>query len=64
MWISDLTGPKDLPIIARAGGRLFGRAIGYINMARGHLDGVMKQPQMQEVWLFLHQHCFISTSLL
>ncbi|KAG7604795.1 hypothetical protein AtNW77_Chr5g0126721 [Arabidopsis thaliana] len=44
-----LVGPKDLPIIARAGGRLFGRAIGYINMARGHLDGVMKQPQMQEI---------------
>ncbi|KAG7536580.1 Ribonuclease H domain [Arabidopsis suecica] len=44
-----VVGPKDLPIIARAGGRLFGRAIGYINMARGHLDGVMKQPQMQEI---------------
>ncbi|KAL1199689.1 hypothetical protein V5N11_019448 [Cardamine amara subsp. amara] len=44
-----VVGPKDLPIIARAGGRLFGRAIGYINMARGHIDGVMKQPQMQEI---------------
>lgn len=48
---SIFLGPKDLPIIARAGGRLFGRAIGYINMARGHIDGVMKQPQMQEVLL-------------
>ncbi|XP_019096111.1 PREDICTED: uncharacterized protein LOC104760588 isoform X2 [Camelina sativa] len=44
-----VVGPKDLPILARAGGRLFGRAIGYINLARGHLDGVMKQPQMQEI---------------
>ncbi|ESQ51276.1 hypothetical protein EUTSA_v10017901mg, partial [Eutrema salsugineum] len=44
-----VVGPKDLPIIARAGGRLFGRAIGYIQMARGHIDGVMKQPQMQEI---------------
>ncbi|VVB07211.1 unnamed protein product [Arabis nemorensis] len=44
-----VVGPKDLPIIARAGGRLFGRAIGYIQMARGHMDGVMKQPQMQEL---------------
>ncbi|CAH2060355.1 unnamed protein product [Thlaspi arvense] len=44
-----VVGPKDLPIIARTGGRLFGRAIGYIQMARGHIDGVMKQPQMQEI---------------
>ncbi|KAJ0262601.1 hypothetical protein HA466_0031210 [Hirschfeldia incana] len=44
-----VVGPKDLPIIARAGGRLFGRAIGYIQMARGHIDGVMKQPQMQQI---------------
>ncbi|ESQ44660.1 hypothetical protein EUTSA_v10003352mg [Eutrema salsugineum] len=29
--------------------RLFGRAIGSIQMARGHIDGVMKQPQMQEI---------------
>ncbi|KAL2652765.1 hypothetical protein R1flu_020893 [Riccia fluitans] len=42
-------GPKDIPIIARAAGRLAGKAVGYVQSARGSLDGVMQRAQVQEV---------------
>ncbi|KAF9686900.1 hypothetical protein SADUNF_Sadunf02G0037900 [Salix dunnii] len=44
-----LIGPKDLPIIARTAGRLTGRAIGYVQMARGQFDSIMQQSQARQV---------------
>ncbi|XP_058105456.1 uncharacterized protein LOC131248944 [Magnolia sinica] len=44
-----LIGPKDLPIIARTTGRLAGRAIGYVQMARGQFDSVLQQSQASQV---------------
>ncbi|XP_027180843.1 uncharacterized protein LOC113779459 [Coffea eugenioides] len=44
-----LIGPKDLPIIARTAGRLAGRAIGYVQVARGQFDSVMQQSQARQV---------------
>lgn len=44
-----LIGPKDLPKIARMAGRFSGRAIGYVQMTRGHLDSVMQQSQANQV---------------
>lgn len=44
-----LVGPKDLPMIARAAGRLAGRAIGYVQLARGQFDSVMQQSQARQV---------------
>ncbi|KAL1329715.1 hypothetical protein HN51_046888 [Arachis hypogaea] len=42
-------GPKDLPIIARTAGRLAGRAVGYVQLARGQFDSVMQQTQARQV---------------
>ncbi|KAG8389274.1 hypothetical protein BUALT_Bualt02G0211900 [Buddleja alternifolia] len=42
-------GPKDLPIIARTAGRLAGRSIGYVQMARGQFESVMQQSQARQV---------------
>ncbi|TXG49288.1 hypothetical protein EZV62_025163 [Acer yangbiense] len=44
-----LVGPKDLPLIARTAGRLAGRAIGYVQLARGQFDNVMQQSQARQV---------------
>lgn len=44
-------GPKDLPRIARVAGRLAGRSIGYVQMARGQFDNVMQQSQAKQVSL-------------
>ncbi|GMH02380.1 hypothetical protein Nepgr_004219 [Nepenthes gracilis] len=44
-----LIGPKDLPIIARTAGRLAGRAIGYVQLARGQFENVMQQTQFRQV---------------
>ncbi|XP_057957496.1 uncharacterized protein LOC131150659 isoform X2 [Malania oleifera] len=44
-----LIGPKDLPIIARTAGRLAGRAIGYVQLARGQFESVMQHSQAREV---------------
>ncbi|KAG8663353.1 hypothetical protein MANES_01G202000v8 [Manihot esculenta] len=44
-----LIGPKDLPIIARTAGRLAGRAIGYVQLARGQFENVMQQSQARQV---------------
>ncbi|KAK0608716.1 hypothetical protein LWI29_034991 [Acer saccharum] len=43
-----LVGPKDLPMIARTAGRLAGRAIGYVQLARGQFDNVMQQSQARQ----------------
>ena len=44
-----IAGPKDLPIIARTAGRLAGRAIGYVQLARGQFENVMQQSQARQV---------------
>ncbi|XP_050372098.1 uncharacterized protein LOC126790018 isoform X2 [Argentina anserina] len=44
-----LVGPKDLPRIARMAGRLTGRSIGYVQLARGQFDSVMQQSQARQV---------------
>nr|XP_043622111.1 sec-independent protein translocase protein TatB [Erigeron canadensis] len=44
-----LIGPKDLPRIARVAGKLAGRSIGYVQMARGQFDNVMQQSQAKQV---------------
>ncbi|OMO95598.1 hypothetical protein COLO4_15774 [Corchorus olitorius] len=44
-----LVGPKDLPKIGRTAGRLAGRAIGYVQLARGQFDNVMQQTQARQV---------------
>lgn len=53
-------GPKDLPMIARTAGRLAGRAIGYVQLARGQLDNVMQQSQARQVPFFPTFSCLIS----
>lgn len=45
-------GPKDLPVIARTAGRLAGRAIGYVQLARGQFESVMQQSQARQVFFF------------
>lgn len=42
-------GPKDLPRIARMAGRRAGKAIGYVQLARGQFDSVMQQTQARQV---------------
>ncbi|KAL6007313.1 hypothetical protein ACLOJK_032810 [Asimina triloba] len=44
-----LLGPKDLPIMARTAGRLAGRAIGYVQLARGQLDNILQESQANQV---------------
>ncbi|KAL3828003.1 hypothetical protein ACJIZ3_016805 [Penstemon smallii] len=44
-----LIGPKDLPLIAKTAGRLAGRAIGYVQVARGQFESVMQQSQARQV---------------
>ncbi|KAL5725201.1 hypothetical protein ACHQM5_008370 [Ranunculus cassubicifolius] len=44
-----LLGPKDLPMIARTVGRLAGRSIGYVQLARGQFENVMQQSQAKQV---------------
>ncbi|XP_020589027.1 uncharacterized protein LOC110030590 [Phalaenopsis equestris] len=44
-----LIGPKDLPFIAKAAGRLTGRAVGYVQIARGQFESVMQQSQVNQV---------------
>ncbi|KAJ0035829.1 hypothetical protein Pint_24685 [Pistacia integerrima] len=53
-----LVGPKDLPIIARTAGRLAGRAIGYVQLARGQFDNVMQQSQARQVPILTPLFCF------
>ncbi|KAK4351924.1 hypothetical protein RND71_027442 [Anisodus tanguticus] len=44
-----LIGPKDLPIIARTAGRFAGRAVGFVQLARGQFESVMQQSQAGQV---------------
>ncbi|XP_020520156.1 uncharacterized protein LOC110006851 isoform X2 [Amborella trichopoda] len=46
--VSSKSGPKDLPIIARAAGRLAGRAVGHVQTARGHLQDVLQMSQARQ----------------
>lgn len=49
--VFSIAGPKDLPKIARTAGRLAGRSIGYVQLARGQFDNVMQQSQARQVVL-------------
>ena len=67
---NGVVGPKDLPRIARMAGRLTGRSIGYVQLARGQFDNVMQQSQARQV-LVLKNHlirycelCFIVHNIL
>ncbi|KAJ4782573.1 Sec-independent protein translocase protein TatB [Rhynchospora pubera] len=44
-----LIGPKDLPKITKLAGRAAGRAIAYVQVARGHFDTIMQQSQASKV---------------
>ncbi|XP_045808494.1 transcription factor UNE12-like [Trifolium pratense] len=47
---ADLIGPKDLPIISRTAGRLAGRAVGYVQLARGQIE----LRCWMKLWIMLH----------
>ncbi|XP_057816028.2 uncharacterized protein LOC131029537 [Cryptomeria japonica] len=42
-------GPKDFPRIARAAGRLAGKAVGYVQSARGQMETVLHQSQATQI---------------
>lgn len=42
-------GPKDVPRVARAAGRLAGRAVGYVQSARGQMEHILHQSQANQV---------------
>lgn len=44
-----VVGPKDVPRIARAAGRLTGRAVGYVQSARGQMEDILHQSQANQV---------------
>lgn len=44
-----LFGPKDIVIIGRAAGRLTGKAVGYIQNARGHIAPIMHKSEINTV---------------
>lgn len=44
-----VVGPKDVPRIARAAGRLAGRAVGYVQSARGQMEDILHQSQANQV---------------
>jgi len=44
-----LFGPKDIIIIGRAAGRLTGKAVGYIQSARGHIAPIMQRSEINTV---------------
>lgn len=48
---STISGPKDLPVIARAAGRLAGRGTGYVQLARGQFEKIMQQSEVHKVCL-------------
>lgn len=57
--LENSSGPKDLPVIARTAGRLAGRAIGYVQLARGQFDNVMQQTQFRQVSPFMATQTYI-----
>ncbi|XP_048431986.1 uncharacterized protein LOC103941103 [Pyrus x bretschneideri] len=46
LWVA---GPRDFPRIARGAGRLAGRSIRYVHLARGQFDNAMQQSQAHQV---------------
>jgi Sec-independent protein translocase protein TatA len=42
-------GPKDVPRVARAAGRLAGRAVGYVQGARGQMEHILHQSQANQI---------------
>ncbi|CAL5436838.1 unnamed protein product [Camellia sinensis] len=48
-YLEPLLLSSDLPIIARTAGKLAGRAIGYVQLARGQFDTIMHQTQARQV---------------
>ncbi|CAL5433067.1 unnamed protein product [Camellia sinensis] len=47
-YLEPLLLSSDLPIIARTAGKLAGRAIGYVQLARGQFDTIMHQTQARQ----------------
>jgi hypothetical protein len=47
LWL--VAGPKDVPRVARAAGRLAGRAVGYVQSARGQMEHILHQSQANQV---------------
>ena len=47
--ISSSTGPKDIVIIGRAAGRLTGKAVGYVQSARGQIDPLLQRSEINKV---------------
>lgn len=44
-----LFGPKDIVIIGRAAGRLTGKAVGYVQSARGQIDPLLQRSEINKV---------------
>ncbi|KAH9305070.1 hypothetical protein KI387_009474, partial [Taxus chinensis] len=44
-----VVGPKDVPRIARAAGRLAGKAVGYVQSARGQMETILHQSQATQI---------------
>lgn len=49
LWSLFFAGPKDIVIIGRAAGRLTGKAVGYIQNARGHIAPIMQRNEINTV---------------
>lgn len=47
--IRNDAGPKDIVIIGRVAGRLTGKAVGYIQSARGHITPLMQRSEITTV---------------
>ncbi|KAL5075834.1 hypothetical protein RYX36_014818 [Vicia faba] len=45
--------PKDLPIISRTAGRIAGRAVAYVQLARGQVQSVIQQSQARQLHMEL-----------
>jgi hypothetical protein len=44
-----LFGPKDIVLIGRAAGKLTGKAVGYIQTARGQFDPILQRSEINTV---------------
>lgn len=56
-WLAFGAGPKDIVVIGRAAGRLTGKAVGYIQTARGHLDPILQRSEINTVGYLIS--CFM-----
>jgi hypothetical protein len=44
-----VAGPKDIVLIGRAAGKLTGKAVGYIQTARGQFDPILQRSEINTV---------------